>query len=372
MKKRIKLALAGYGRRGRSLLRLATGYFHADAAAVCDTGEANLKAAERDYPKAAFFHDFNRMLGETEPDAVLVETPANLHASLCAQALARNVHVMSDVPAADTLEEAQTLWQAQKKSRAIYMLGANPNMWGFADAAADLVRRGVLGEIYHMESEYIHDLRELLELTPWRKTYESIRYCTHSLGPLLRLINEDLEWVSCFGTGSHVDPREKRHDAMTAILRTPSNVVVRFTISFANNYPALVHGYRVYGTRGYFERRPAVKGAGPAKTLYYSTVHHHEKKLHAIPVGEAPTGSKTSPAGEHGGADYALLDRFFTSIREGKPTALSLREGLRMTIPGIAAAESARAGGKLTKIVYPWSLESDENPANRQAREVRA
>ena len=38
---------------------------------------------------------------------------------------------------------------------------------------------------------------------------------------------------------------------------------------------------------------------------------------------------------------------------EKEPT-LNMREALRMTLPGIYALQSARSGGELTKIRYPW------------------
>lgn len=356
MQTQIRLGVVGFGGRGRSLLKLATQCFSEVAAvAVCDSNEANLGLAEKDYPDIALFSGFDQMLDSAKLDALLVETPATHHAEFCSKALTRNIHVMSDVPATATMAEAHELWRVQQASRALYMLGANPNMYGFADAAVELVEQGRLGKPYYMEAEYIHDIRHLFESTPWRKTYESIRYCTHSLGPLLRLIDEDLEWVSCFDTGSHINQQEGQHDAMVAIFKSRSNVVVRLLTSFVNNYPACSHAYRIYGTKGYFERRPECEGAGPARTLYYSIEDHEKKALHEISVAEAPKESKGKPPGGHGGADYALLHRFLKAIKEGSTSPISLREALRMTLPGIAAAESARAGGKLTRIEYPWS-----------------
>jgi hypothetical protein len=145
---------------------------------------------------------------------------------------------------------------------------------------------------------------------------------------------------------------------MVAIFRSRSNIVVRLLTTFINNYPASGHGYRVYGTKGYFERRPACEGLGPARTLYYSREHHKEKALHEIPVGEAPQGAQAAETDGHGGADRLLLERFFAAIRDGSPSPVSLRDGLRMTLPGIAAAESARVGGQLIRIKYPWSRET--------------
>jgi predicted dehydrogenase len=299
------------------------------------------------------------MLDETGIDAVLIATPATFHARFCCEALLRGIYVLSEVPAVVDFQEARDLWEAQQASDAFYMLGANPNMWGFVEKAVELLREGRLGSPYYMEAEYIHDIRYLFDLTPWRETYESIRYCTHSLGPLLRLIDEDLQWVSSFGTGSHINQRPDQHDAMVAIFRTPSNVVVRLLTSFINNYPGCTHGYRVYATKGYFERKPGCEGIEPSRTLFCSVEGNTDKKLVELPVSELHPAFEHAASEEgHGGADYIILFRFFEAIRDGLPSPISLREALRMTLPGVFAAQSARAGGMLTRIEYPWSAGS--------------
>ena len=40
---------------------------------------------------------------------------------------------------------------------------------------------------------------------------------------------------------------------------------------------------------------------------------------------------------------------------QGQPSPIDMRQALRMTIPGLYAAESARRGGELLRIPYPWS-----------------
>ena len=58
-----------------------------------------------------------------------------------------------------------------------------------------------------------------------------------------------------------------------------------------------------------------------------------------------------------GGADYALFDHMFKAFQEHRDFPISLREGLRMTLPGIYAAESARRRGEKLTIHYPWEPE---------------
>jgi len=355
MKIELRLGLVGCGGRGRGMFKLATGGFAGvQPVAVCDLSPDLASAAAAEHPGADQFTDFEAMLDGAALDALLVETPANVHAKLCAQALRRNVYVMGDGPCVDSPAEAQQLWDAQQESDAFYMLGANPNMWAFVETAVDLKEKGLLGEPYYAETEYIHDVQSLFTATPWRETYESIKYCTHSLGPIMRLIDEDLEWVSCFDTGSHVNKKPGKHDAMAALFRTRSNVAVRLLTSFVNHYPGCNHHYRVYGTKGYFERTPAYNGA--PKVLFRSTELYLDKAFVELPIDTLrPEYVGNARAAGHGGADYALLDRFFGAVRTGGPAPIGVRDALRMSLPGVLAAESARRGGELLRIAYPWT-----------------
>ena len=52
-----------------------------------------------------------------------------------------------------------------------------------------------------------------------------------------------------------------------------------------------------------------------------------------------------------------MLDAFFKALVNGKESPLSLREGLRMTLPGIYAEEYARRGGEVLYMRYPWEKE---------------
>jgi predicted dehydrogenase len=338
------------------------------AAAICEIARHSLEVARKEFPKAGHYADFDQMLTEVPMDALLIETPAHLHAEFASKALARNIHVLSDIPTVNSVEEGNLLWAAHLKSKAFYMTGANPNMSGWIEAALDLKRRGLFGEPYYIEAAYLHDCRSLWEITPWRKPKAGpeerlpIQYCTHSLGPALKLIDEDLEWVSCFDTGSHVTGEPGVHDAMTAIFRTKSNIVVHLLTSFCHNSPiGYQHNYRFFTDKGAFERTlayPTFKSAERAaqqRTLFYSKELYGYKNWIELPIdGTRPEYADKKDSG-HGGMDYAMMDVFFKAVRTGGPSPISLREGLRMTLPGVYAAASSRKGGELTRIVYPWS-----------------
>jgi len=355
--KNINLGIVGFGGRGKSMFALAVDNFEGvNPAAICDNNDALFDVAQEKYPQTPTFTDFDEMIANTELDAVIVETPANDHAVYCVKVLENNIHVMSDIPCVYQLEEVEPLWLAEKKSKSIFMTGANPNCLGFIDKAVELKNSGLLGEPYYLEAEYVHELGDLFEITPWRQKLTPIQYCTHSLGPLLRLIDEDLKWVSCFGTGPHIRNFKGNHDAMVAIFKTRSNIVLRLLISFSNNFKGGTHSYRIFGTKGCFERTAHRGDHQPAKTLFNS-IDIDNNKINELPIQamreEYLDNPKAAAAG-HDGTDYALMDNFFKAIRSDGKSPITLKEGLRMSLPGIFAAKSAENGGVLTELKYPW------------------
>ena len=73
-----------------------------------------------------------------------------------------------------------------------------------------------------------------------------------------------------------------------------------------------------------------------------------------------PPAYKDNPkAVGHGGVDYALLDHFYDALLKGEPAPITLKEGLAMTLPGIYAEESAKRGGEVMTMYYPWDKEWD-------------
>jgi len=322
--------------------------------AVCAASEATGARVKADAPGVAFYTDYTAMLDSGDIDAVLVETPPALHAECSTAALERGIHVLSDVPAVHELDEVAALWKAATANKAVFMFGATTNYWAFVDMCADLKEKGLLGDPYYLEAEYVHDITEFAKQTPWRQGYEPIRYCTHSLGPLLRWLGEEFVSVSCFDTGSHVHGDERDHDAMVAILRTKSNAVVKLMLSFVNCLPYGCHRYVYYGTKGYFECTWPLTGTEPE--AYFSTKSLYGlDKMTKLPASPSrPELASLESVSGHGEADYAMLTDFVKAIA-GKPCALDLRAGLKMTLPGLYALESSRRGGEVLEIRYPWA-----------------
>lgn len=355
MRDRIKLGIVGYGMRGQWMLQLAVeDSDFVTPEAICEADPQKQKLASEKYPDARIYADYEEMLNKEQLAAVLVMTPAHDHARFCKMALDRDIHVFSDIPSVSSVEEGNMLWEAAKKSKGTFMTGANANLWAFVESMCDIYRKGFLGKPFYMEAEYISDLRKYYENSPWRKTLPPITYCTHSLGPLLRILEEDLRYVSCFSTGSHINNFPGQQDLMMAHFRTDSNVVVRLTISFVNEtYFDGFHSLRVFGTQGYFEHASGRQDVSKPRTMFSTKKLYGAAKITELPVGMERPEAYLRDDG-HGGCDTLVMQGFLNAVRERREAPISLREGLRMTLPGVYANESANRGGEVVKISYPW------------------
>ena len=372
---KIKLGVVGLGHRGRDMIRLTVSGFGdlVELVAVCDILKRNWYETQwggdkpmcETFPNAKFYNNYDEMLTSSGIDVVMVETGADVHAAFCAKALVHDINVLTDIPVVASLKEADMLWKAAERSKATISVGANPNEQKFVYMLKDFYESGKLGRPYYAEAEYIHWWypdspynKALTENGGWRNLLCPIRYCTHSLGPLLTVIKEDLRKVSCFGTGQHADKSEYAggnvvDDMSCAQFKTESGVVVRLLRNQRCRADCQGHSYRVFGTEGYMER---IVRSGNEVIRYNS--EKANKKLEETSGEFMPPAYKDIPAAVgHGGIDYAILDKFFNALKNGLPAPISLKEGLRMTLPGIYAEESSKRGGEVITMYYPWDKE---------------
>ena len=375
--KKIRIGTVGLGHRGREMTKMAALFPFVEVAALCDILERNFYEKQwlctapmsELFPDTVFYTDYEKMLNEANLDVVIVETGADIHADFCIMALEKNINVLSDIPNVASLEEAERLWKAAEKSDAIISTGANPNYQKFAFLLRDFFEKGLLGKPYCMEAEYIHwfvpgSVEDIgvNENGDWRKLLIPIRYCTHSLGPLLAILDEPLRKVSCFGTGRHADDYRDDvvdDDMQCAQFITDSGVIIRLQRNKRCRAEIGHHNYRVFGTEGYMERIDRME----KPVIRYNSTRELETGLKEIGGEFMPpkyADDETAQKAGHGGMDYAMLDAFFKALREGKP-AISLKAGLEMTLPGIYAEESAKRGGEVINMYYPWDKEWKTN-----------
>jgi len=356
MNGKIKFGFVGV-RRSTSFLKAVDCHPAAEVAALCDIQKERAEEAAGDY-HAQVFTDYEQMLCDSGIQAVVIATPMQLHATQAVQALDRDIHVLSEVTAAVSLSECRELVAAAKRSSALYMMAENycytrPN----AHIEA-LAKAGVFGELYFAEGEYLHEVKQLNEDTPWRRKWHSgingCTYPTHSLGPILRWFDgQRVVSVSCVGSGHHYrDPRNveyENEDTTIMLCRLSGGGLVKIRLDMLSERPHAMTNYTLQGTKGAYESARArgepdriwLKDISKDYTVWEHRVDYEKKFL--------PEFWKNPPreaieAG-HGGGDYFVVQDFIQSLRGEIQCPIDVHRALDMTLPGLISQESIKQGG---------------------------
>ncbi|MBO5724013.1 MAG: Gfo/Idh/MocA family oxidoreductase, partial [Lentisphaeria bacterium] len=252
MSNKVRIGILGCGPRGLQMAWITQLLDDCcELTCMSDPDEKALAKAKQEFPECALYSSSEELLHSGKADAVITEIPPAIHTEYVVKALKLNIHVLGEIPAVETLEEAELLWKTVQESKALYMCGANANYRVKTPFAQQLRDLGVLGKVAYVETEYMHDMRTLTD--NWRKTYESCRYCTHSLGPVLALLGDDeIATVSCMTTGDIINCG-RSHNAMSALFQTRKGVVIRFLTAFALPQKGPHHTTRILCEKGILE-----------------------------------------------------------------------------------------------------------------------
>jgi predicted dehydrogenase len=116
----MKVAIVGAGDWGRHLVRNFCELLGEKNIIVSDIDERRLREAKAQYPGIAVTQDFDSLLMDREPDAVVIATPVVTHFELAKQALLTGKHVLVEKPLALHIDEALELIElASKADRAL-------------------------------------------------------------------------------------------------------------------------------------------------------------------------------------------------------------------------------------------------------------
>lgn len=351
----LKVGIVG-APRGGSFVRAFQTIRETELVAICDRDpEALARAAER-FAVAQTYTGFDAMV-EADLDIILVSTPMPLHVPQSVAALRHGKHVLCEVPAATDLEQCWQLVQAVRESGRKYMMAENYTYMKPNVLVRELARRGLFGELYFGEGEYIHELKQLNERTPWRRTWQTGRngctYPTHSLGPVLQWFADRVATVACFGSGHHYrDPRGalyENEDTTFMVCKLTRGGLVNIRLDMLSNRPHNMTYYSLQGTKGCYE---APRGFGDAPKIWladHSTDPNAWRSLWDFEAEYMPDLWKNPPrealeAG-HGGGDYFEVRAFVDCILQDTRPPIDLFDALDMTVPGLVSEESIRRGG---------------------------
>ncbi len=229
----VNIALIGLGQRGLATLDRLSIVPNARVLMTCDR--------DRDWYQVATHPDV---------DLVWICTPWEWHVRMAVMAMRAGKDVALEVPAAMTVADCHTLVSVSHETgrHCVMLENCCYDTWHLG--VREIVRRGMLGRIKHLEGAYAHTVPEGWMRAHGRR-HGGNPYPTHALGPMCQLLPQDdtLDYLVSLSSpipGDHTN---------TSLLRSVSGVsmVLHYDISTPRPYSRM---QTVCGALGFLQKYP--------------------------------------------------------------------------------------------------------------------
>jgi hypothetical protein len=376
----VRIGFVGVGGMGSAHVRNFLKIEGIEIKAVCDIVEDKVAriqswCEEAGRPRPEGYsrgeRDFERLCDREDLDLVFTATPWEWHVPVCLAAMKAGKHAATEVPAAYTIDDCWSLVKTAEKMRLHCIMMENccydrPEM-----LCLNLVRKGLLGEIFHAEAGYLHDLRgvkfsgqgEAL----WRPQHSIERngnlYPTHGLGPVSQCMDinrgdrfDYLVSMSSRSMGLNLYCSEKfgpqssqarqkyaLGDVNVSLIRTVNGKVITLYHDTSSPRPySRIH--IVQGTKGIFEKYPDrvyIEGRSPADEWEVLESYYFE---HDHPVWRQL--EERSQGAGHGGMDFIEDYRLVEALRNGRPLDMDVYDAAAWSVVTPLSEQSVAKRGR--------------------------
>jgi len=151
----IKLAIVGTGGMAHMHAERFKGIKGVKLVAACDIVPGRAAAFAEKFGISEAFTDFDELLNQVECDAVSVVTVDAAHAPVSLKAIAKCKHVLCEKPLATNYPVAKTMADAAQKAGVINMINFSYRDSAAIQKAHQLVQKGALGRVMHIEASYL-------------------------------------------------------------------------------------------------------------------------------------------------------------------------------------------------------------------------
>ncbi len=323
--------------------------------AVCDLRDDRLELLQARYECDVAYKDFHDLIADKNVDAVAVFTPAPLHTYMAVEAMKAGKHVISAVPAGNSLDECRQLIDTVKKTGMLYMMAETSFYRDEIIACRDFAREGKFGTIMYSEAEYHHEgLVKLMfderGFPTWRHGLPPMFYPTHCTGMIIPVTGERLVEVSAIGWGD-------RHEVLrtniynnpfwntTAFFKTSGGHSARVSVFWHVASGGTERG-QFYGDKmSFLMSRP---GGQPA-TIGYPNPNHRMEPFEVPNFWDRLPEPLRRGSG-HGGSHTFITHEFVSAIVDERQPEVDVYEAVAYTAPGFYAHQSALQGGRPIRI----------------------
>ncbi len=393
---KIRLGFIGVGFRGQSHLELALHRNDVEIVAICDIQQPMIDmslqmVSKASKPKPQVImegpYGYRKMLENKNIDAVIISTPWEWHTVMCIDSMNAKKYVGCEVITGMTIEECWELVHTSEKTGMPLMMLENVCYRRDVMAVMNMVRKGIFGELVHLQGGYQHDLRAVkfndgkaeagvgaefgekgFSEAQWRTQHSVNRngelYPTHGIGPIAMMTDINRgnrftqlvsysskarglhEYVVKTAGDNHPNAKVnfKLGDVVTTMIRTAKDETI--LLQHDTNLPRPYSlGFRVQGTNGiWMDVNQSIYIEEKSKEP-----HHWEDAKEWLDKYDHPLwkkyGNDAAGAG-HGGMDWFVLNAFVESVKRKINTPQDVYDAVTWSAITPLSESSIQMGGE--------------------------
>jgi predicted dehydrogenase len=349
MKKgKIGLGIIGMGRNNMGstfmLLEKEPGLRYA-IRSICAVPRPEVEKTARHFGVPHWTDNFRELVRRSDVDVVCVFSPDHLHAQHCIAALEAGKHVVCTKPMVTRLADAQKMVKLVKQKKVKFLVGQTMRFDRQFLAARKYFDNGDLGEIIALESYYVHDMRPVFKLTPWRlKVPQDLMFggCVHSID-VIRAFGGEIESVQAFAKKDDLTPEYPIPDNFFINLKFKSGAIGRVSGLYGIVHPPTpMMQFGIYGTKGSLQSEFTDNEPGQLRVVLDKFAGH---KPRITNYGKEQDLS----AYGHGATVMRYMRHFQDCLDKNIDPSPSVLDGAKSVAAGAAAWKSIKTG-KVVKV----------------------
>jgi predicted dehydrogenase len=270
---------------------------------------------------------------------IAVYSPDHLHADHVLAALRAGKHVVCTKPLVTRVEDAAEIVRLVDRLGVKFLVGQTMRFDPEFVTARRMLLDGDLGDVVVAEAHYVHDIRHVWDLTPWRlHAPQDFMYggVSHPVD-LLRWFFGDVLEVHALGRKGNVTPEYPLADNFLLNLRFANGVIARVLGAYGIVHPPLpMMGLGLYGTNGSLTADFTDQKGGHVKVVLDKVPQH--------PVATMTFDPETEGAYGHGPNVQRYLRHFEECLTHDRQPSPNARDGAKSIATCAAAWESIRTG----------------------------
>lgn len=145
---KLNIAVIGPGGRGYDNLQGVAGE---NVVALCDADDRRAQAAFEQFPLAARYRDFRKMIEKEKLDAVVVSTPDHIHAPASLWAMRRGLHCYCEKPLAHSVWETRIMAQTANECHLSTQMGTQIHATENYRRVVEVIQSGAIGPVTEVQ-----------------------------------------------------------------------------------------------------------------------------------------------------------------------------------------------------------------------------